>query len=135
MSEGKIGISWTDQAMNSLVGCRECSKGCENCYARLRIYRFSKSEVHNRDGRYSDLVETYTMPAVKGGVEQDVEKRRFTGRILFNPAKLYACFKFKSGSLVFVDEFSDLLHRAVPMEVILEHFRVFGVLHGCSSRS
>ncbi len=65
------------------------------------------------------------MPVVNGCVEQEVGKRRFTDRILFNPAKLYACFKFKFGSLVFVDEFSDLLHRAVPMDVILEHFRVF----------
>lgn len=125
MGEGKVGISWCTEVLNSLYGCRECSKGCESCYARSRIHRFAMSEIHSRDGRYSDLVGTYTEPGVKDGIEQEKVKRRFTGRILFNPAKLYACFKLPSGSLVFVDEFSDLLHRTVPMDVILEHFRVF----------
>lgn len=125
MSESKVGISWCTTVLNSLYGCREYSKGCEGCYARLRIFRFSKSETHNRDGRYSDLVETYTKRVVTNGIEQEVVRRRFTDRILFNPAKLYTCSKMPPGSLVFVDEFSDLLHRAVPMEVILEHFRVF----------
>src|ERR1039458_3460012 len=57
-----MGGTSSTEVLNSLYGCRECSKRCENCYARLRIYRFSLSEVHNRDGRYSDLVETYTNP-------------------------------------------------------------------------
>jgi len=125
VGEGKTGISWCTEVLNSLYGCGECSKGCKECYARLRIYRFSKSHTHNRDGRYNDLVDTYTETEVTNGVEQEVVKRRFTDRILFNPAKLYACFKFSPKSLVFVNEFSDLLHQAIPMEVILEHFRVF----------
>jgi len=125
VGEGKVGISWCTEVLNSLYGCRECSKGCNGCYARLRIFRFSKSKIHNRDNRYSDLVETFTETEVTNGIEKEVVKRRFTDRILFNPAKLYACLKFPPRSLVFVDEFSDLLHHAVPMEVILEHFRVF----------
>ncbi len=126
MAEGKIGISWTDEAMNSLVGCQECSKGCDNCYARLRIYRFSKCSVTNRDNRYSDLVEIPQEPDLRKGAGNEKGKLRFTGRILFNPAKLYAFRKNNvPRNLVFVDEFSDLLHRAVPMDVILEHFRVF----------
>jgi protein gp37 len=59
-------------------------------------------------------------------VEEEREELRFTGKILFNPAKLYAFRKKHTpGNLVFVDEFSDLLHPAVPMDVTLEHFRVF----------
>ena len=126
MAESKIGISWTDEAMNSLVGCRECSRGCDRCYARMRIYRFSKCSATNRDNRYSDLVEIVRKPAPRDGVEAEKGELRFTGRILFNPAKMYAFLRNNApGNLVFVDEFSDLLHGAVPMDVILEHFRVF----------
>ena len=126
MAKGSIGISWTNEAMNSLVGCREYSRGCDHCYARMRIYRFSKCSVTNSDNRYSDLVEMVRKPAAHGGVEAEKEHLRFTGRILFNPAKMYAFLRNNApGNLVFVDEFSDLLHTAVPMDVILEHFRVF----------
>ena len=126
MAKSNIGISWTDEAMNSLVGCQECSRGCDSCYAKMRVYRFSKNGVANRDNRYSDLVEMVRKPALRGGVDEKKQELRFTGRILFNPAKMYQFLKNDDpGNLVFVDEFSDLLHQAVPMEVILEHFCVF----------
>jgi protein gp37 len=126
VAEGKIGISWTNEAMNSLVGCQECSRGCDGCYARLRVYRFAKCGITNRDNRYSDLVEMVRKPALRDGVEVEKQQLRFTGRILFNPAKMYQFLRNNApGNLVFVDEFSDLLHKAVPMDVILEHFRVF----------
>lgn len=125
VNEGDIGISWTNEAMNSLYGCTECSNGCEHCYARMRIYRFASNEAANHDGRYGELVETSNKAVVRNGVEKKTKELRFTGRILFNPARLYGCLKSKPGNLIFVDEFSDLLHKAVPMEVILEHFRVF----------
>jgi protein gp37 len=126
VTEGNIGISWTDEAMNSLVGCKECSLGCKKCYARMRIYRFAKCSVTNSDNRYSDLVKMVPNLSVQNDDEDEKEHLRFTGQILFNPAKLYAFLRNNaSGNLVFVDEFSDLLHEAVPMDVILEHFRVF----------
>ena len=126
MAKGNIGISWTNEAMNSLVGCQECSQGCDRCYAKMRVYRFSTNRVTKRDNRYSDLVEIVRNPALRDGVEEEKQSLRFTGRILFNPAKMYEFVKNTvPGNLVFVDEFSDLLHKAVPMEVILEHFRVF----------
>lgn len=90
MAKSKIGISWTDEAMNSRVGCQERSRGCDSCYARMRTYRFSKSRVTNSDGRYSDLVEMVPKPALQGCAEEKKEYLRFTGRILFNPAKMYA---------------------------------------------
>ena len=65
-------------------------------------------------------------PALRDGDDEKKQELRFTGRILFNPAKMYQFLKNNApGNLVFVDEFSDLLHSAVPMDVILEHFRVF----------
>ena len=126
VAKSNIGISWTNEAMNSLVGCKKCSRGCDQCYAKLRVYRFSKCSVTNRDGRYSDLVEFVRKPASRDRGEEQKDELRFTGRILFDPAKLYALDRKRGfGNFVFVDEFSDLLHEAVPMDVVLEHFRVF----------
>jgi len=126
VAKDNIGISWTNEAMNSLVGCQECSQGCNHCYAKMRVYRFLKNGVTNRDNRYSDLVEMIQKTALRDGVEEEKQELRFTGRILFNPAKMYQFLRNNApGNLVFVDEFSDLLHTAVPMDVILEHFRVF----------
>lgn len=50
---------------------------------------------------------------------------RFTGKILIDPKHLYAVLKDRNPKMIFVDEFSDLLHEALPMDLILEHVRVF----------
>src|SRR6185437_11588593 len=103
------GISWTDGTLNSLYGCSECSVGCRMCYAVKRVHRHSLNSRVNRDERFDGLVAG----------------RRFTGRILFDPKHLYSVLKVGEPKRIFVNEFSDLLHEALPMEVILEHFRVF----------
>ena len=109
MSLGSSGISWTDGTLNSLYGCAECSVGCRLCYAVGRAYRHSCNPKQNADGRYDGLV--------KNG--------RFTGKLLFDPRHLYAALTDRDPKRIFVNEFSDLLHDALPMEVILEHVRVF----------
>ena len=109
MSLDSSGISWTDGTLNSLYGCSECSVGCRNCYAVNRVARHSRNSKVNSDGRFKGLV--------KG--------RRFTGKLLFDPKHLYSVLKVKEPKRIFVNEFSDLLHEALPMEVILEHIRVF----------
>jgi protein gp37 len=121
----KTGISWTEEILNSLYGCKECSKGCAHCYAVNRAFRFSKNPALNRDGRFSGLVKVIDKTVVENGKKKQVSQKYFTGRILFNPGRLYAILKARKPKKVFVNEFSDLLHPAVPMEVILEHFRVF----------
>lgn len=54
-----------------------------------------------------------------------VKSGKFTGKLLFDPKHLYSVLKVKEPKRIFVNEFSDLLHESLPMEVILEHFRVF----------
>ncbi len=109
MSLESSGISWTDGTLNSLYGCAECSVGCRLCYAVDRVYRHSRNPKLNSDGRFDGLV--------KNG--------RFTDELLFDPAHLYAVLKDRKPKMIFVNEFSDFLHDALPMEVILEHVRVF----------
>ena len=108
MSTGS-GISWTDDTMNSLYGCWPCSSGCRLCYAVKNVHRASTNGKLNVDGRFDGLVNG------KG----------FTGELLFDPKHLYAILEKRESRLVFVNEFSDLMHEALPMALILEHFRVF----------
>jgi protein gp37 len=118
VAKSNIGISWTNEAMNSLVGCQECFRGCDSCYAKMRVYRFSKNGVANRDNRYSDLVKMVPKLSVQSDDDAEKEHLRFTGQILFNPAKLYAFLRSNAcGNLVFVDEFSDLLHEAAKRSI------------------
>jgi protein gp37 len=56
-------------------------------------------------------------------------KRRFTGAVLFEPGHLYAVLRDKEPKRVFVNEFSDLFFESLPMELILEHFKVFNAAH------
>ena len=109
MSLEASGISWTDATLNSLYGCSACSVGCRLCYAMNRVNRHSLNPRMNGHGRFDGLV--------KDG--------RFTGQLLFEPRHLYAVLKVKAPRRIFVNEFSDLLHDALPMKVILEHIRVF----------
>ena len=74
-----------------------------------RVYRHSRNPKLNGDGRFDGLVES----------------GRFTDKLLFDPEHLYAVLRDRSPKRIFVNEFSDLLHEALPMEVILEHVRVF----------
>ncbi len=119
------GISWTGGTLNSLYGCTECSKGCTHCYAVNRVYRFSRNGGINKDRRFDGLVKEIKTAVVENGKKKEVRRKYFTGQILFNPGRLYEILKVKTSKRVFVNEFSDLLHPAVPMNVILEHFRVF----------
>jgi protein gp37 len=109
MSLESSGISWTDGTLNSLYGCSACSVGCRLCYAVNRVYRHSWNLKLNRDERFHGLV-------MDG---------RFTGEVLFDPEHLYAVLKDRKPKMIFVNEFSDLLHDALPMKVLLEHVRVF----------
>ena len=123
MSLNESGISWTDGTLNSLYGCRECSVGCRLCYAVNRVYRQSTNPKRNTDGRLNKLVVQ-----LKNDHQGDQEaKRRFTGVLLFEPGHLYAVLRDKEPKRVFVNEFSDLFFESLPMELILEHIRVFNV--------
>jgi protein gp37 len=109
LSLDSSGISWTDSTLNSLYGCSECSVGCRLCYAVKRIARHSRDSKVNKDGRFDGLVN----------------RGRFTGKLLFDPKHLYSVLKVRESKRIFVNEFSDLLHESLPMDVILEHIRVF----------
>jgi protein gp37 len=109
MSLDFSGISWTDGTLNSLYGCGACSVGCRLCYAVKRVDRHASNPQLNTDGRFDGLVRD----------------GHFTNQLLFDPKHLYAVLKQRNPKMIFVNEFSDLLHEALPMDLILEHVRVF----------
>jgi protein gp37 len=116
MSLDGSGISWTEGTLNSLYGCRECSAGCRLCFAVGRIHRFSANlKKVNADGRFNKLV--------KERMKED--RRCFTGTLLFDAAHLYAVLGDRKPKKLFVNEFSDLFFEALPIEIIIEHFKVF----------
>src|ERR1700756_1409914 len=102
MSLDSSGISWTAGTLNSLYGCGACSVGCRECYAVKRIYRHSCNPRLNHAGRFDGLVVN----------------NRFTNEILFDPAHLYSVLSDRDPKMIFVNEFSDVLHDAMPIEVI-----------------
>lgn len=108
-------ISWTEASLVSLYGCSAHSPGCRNCYTTSYLRRFQKNRSMNRDGRFDDL---FRISKVSG-------KCSLTGEIVFHPGRLYAALADMKPKLVFVNAFSDLLHEALPLDLILEHFRVF----------
>jgi protein gp37 len=109
MSLDSSGISWTNGTLNSLYGCSTCSVGCRLCYAVNGVHRHASNPQLNRDGRFDGLV--------KDGL--------FTNQLLFDPKHLYGVLNKRKPKMIFVNEFSDLLHEALPMALILEHVRVF----------
>src|ERR1700748_2905868 len=109
MSLESSGISWTDGTLNSLYGCGACSVGCRLCYAVKRVDRHASNPRLKTDGRFDGLVRDALL----------------SNQILFDPKHLYGVLSERNPKMVFVNEFSDLLHEALPTEVILEHVRVF----------
>jgi len=132
MKKDDVGITWTQDVLNSLTGCKKCSIGCDGCYALKNLVRFSANPVLNNDGRYSDLVSSTTHDCCKDGILLGKPVYDFTGKILFQPRRLYSALRFREPRLVFVDEFSDLFNVAVSMDIILEHFRVFAAAPHCT---
>lgn len=109
-------ITWTQYTLSSLYGCNACSPGCSNCYARRYLQRFAGNKVQNRDGRFDGLVKSREVNGEK--------VCSLTGSILFNPVHLYQSLG-STPKLIFVNPFSDLLHENLPLELVIEHFRVF----------
>jgi protein gp37 len=112
-------IQWTDDTLNALLGCFMCSLGCFHCYAIYEIWRMA----HNPNFGTSD-----DNPYV-GLVEKCSGKLNWTGRIRFLPERLYAVLREKQSRLFFVNSLSDLFYERLPDEIILEHFRIFGMAY------
>ena len=93
----KSAIEWTDSTWNPVTGCTEVSPGCDHCYARVFAERFRGVEGHP--------------------YEQGFDLRLWHERIDLP-------LRWKSPRRIFVNSMSDLFHKDVPDEFILQVFDV-----------
>ena len=95
-------IEWTDRTWNPTTGCDQVSPGCDNCYALTLAARLQRmgSARYQRDGN----------PRTSGP----------GFKLQTWPDKLHQPFSWRTPSMVFVDSMSDLLHRDVPDDFVLQ---------------
>jgi protein gp37 len=89
-------IEWTQSTWNGVTGCTEVSPGCARCYARTFAERFRGVPGHP--------------------YEQGFDLKLW-------PSRLDLPTKWKEPRRIFVNSMSDLFHKDVPDDFILEVFR------------
>ena len=90
-------IEWTDATWNPVTGCTEVSPGCDHCYARTFAERWRGIPGHP--------------------YEQGFDLRLW-------PDRLKHPFNWKKPRRIFVNSMSDLFHKDVPDEFILQVFAI-----------
>ncbi|MBV9688379.1 MAG: phage Gp37/Gp68 family protein [Ktedonobacteraceae bacterium] len=94
MSE-KSSIEWTEATWNPVTGCTEVSPGCDHCYARTLAERFRGTTGHP--------------------YQQGFDLRLW-------PERLDAPTRWKRPRLIFVNSMSDLFHKDIPDDFIVQVF-------------
>jgi protein gp37 len=90
-------IEWTEMSWNPVTGCSKVSAGCKNCYAEALAKRLCSMGLE----KYANGFE-----------------------VTVHPEALAVPCKWKTPRVVFVNSMSDLFHEAVPLDFILDVFRV-----------
>lgn len=91
-------IHWTDETINSVVGCSKISAGCQNCYAENMARRLAAM------GKVQ-----YQLVTAHGAWE---------GRTHFVPSELEKPYRWKKPRTIFIGSMGDLFHESVPFEWI-----------------
>lgn len=86
-------IEWTDATWNPVRGCTKISPGCKYCYAETFAERFR-------------------------GVKGHPYEQGFDLRLV--PEKLNEPLKWKNKKIIFVNSMSDLFHKDVPSDYIVQ---------------
>jgi protein gp37 len=90
-------IEWTNATWNPITGCTKISPGCANCYAETFAERFRGVPGHP--------------------YEQGFDLKLW-------PNRLALPYSWKKHKFIFVNSMSDLFHKDVPEEYILQVFKV-----------
>src|ERR1700689_418008 len=90
-------IEWTNATWNPITGCTKISPGCANCYAETFAERFRGVPGHP--------------------YEQGFDLKLW-------PNRLSLPYSWKKHKFIFVNSMSDLFHKDVPEEYILQVFKV-----------
>lgn len=93
----KSSIEWTSYTWNPTTGCDKVSAGCKFCYAEVMSRRLQAMGVE----KYKDMFE-----------------------VRMHPNTLREPYIWKTPKIVFVNSMSDLFHKDVTTEFILQVFKV-----------
>ena len=96
------GIEWTESTWNPLTGCTKVSPGCKHCYAE----------------RMSKRLQAMGQPNYRNGF-----------KLTLHENALEKPLEWKKPQVIFVNSMSDLFHKDVPVEFVLEVFDVMRRAH------
>lgn len=95
MAQSKI--EWTGSTWNPITGCSKYSDGCQNCYAEIMANRLYNMGLK----KYSNAF-----------------------KLTLHPETINDPLSMKKPQTIFVCSMSDIFHKQVPDEFILDLFRV-----------
>lgn len=95
-------IEWTESTWNPLTGCTKISPGCKNCYAERMAKRLQA---------------------------MGLEKYQNGFRLTLHPDVLQEPLNWTKPQYIFVNSMSDLFHKDVPIDFILQIFDVMRRAH------
>lgn len=98
----KSSIEWTESTWNPLTGCTKISPGCKHCYAERMSKRLQAMGKKNY---------------------------RHGFNLTLHESAMYKPLEWKKPQMIFVNSMSDLFHKDVPIEFILEIFDVMKRSH------
>lgn len=91
-------IEWTESTWNPVTGCTKISAGCKNCYAERMAFRLQAMGSDNYVNGF---------------------------RLTVHPDVLELPLRWRQPRTIFVNSMSDLFHKDVPTEFILQIFDIF----------
>lgn len=92
-------IEWTESTWNPVTGCTKISPGCKHCYAERMAKRLHAMGQPNYANKF---------------------------RLTLQPHALELPLTWKKPQVIFVNSMSDLFHKNVPIDFILQVFDVMG---------
>lgn len=90
-------IEWTQMTWNPTTGCDKISEGCRNCYAEIMAKRLQAMGQKKYENAF---------------------------RLTLQPEALNIPYTWKKPKIIFVNSMSDLFHKNIPIEYILQVFKV-----------
>jgi protein gp37 len=90
-------IEWTESTWNPITGCTKISSGCKNCYAEVMTRRLQAM-----------------------GQEKYLNGFNLT----LHPETLKEPYTWKKPRVIFVNSMSDLFHKDIPVQYIIDVFKV-----------
>lgn len=88
-------IEWTNATWNPVTGCTKISAGCDNCYAERFSERFRGVQDHPFENGFD---------------------------LTLRPERIEQPLTWKKSKLIFVNSMSDLFHKDIPRDFIINVF-------------